>query len=185
MEGKGRVGKKDTGVEERCKKVGQPQIARRGRREGRIESSSQCVQRGRRKKKSGCWGRKKGGRGKKGEGEREREIVQFFSMAPETSLLLLFFSRKKKKRKERILLPPFSPLFLILVKNKKKKQKEKGESDSKERRIKRRFILSLTISSVGWKGNGKRGERGEQGEDGEESDGQVERFSTNFLFSSV
>lgn len=40
MEGKGRVGKKDTGVEEHCKKVGQPQIARRGRREGRIESSS-------------------------------------------------------------------------------------------------------------------------------------------------
>lgn len=49
---------------------------------------------GKEKKEKWLLGEKKRGR------EREREIVQFFSMAPETSLLLLFFSRKKKKRKE-------------------------------------------------------------------------------------
>lgn len=66
--------------------------------------------------------RKEGG--EKREKEREREklcgIVQFFSMAPETSLLLFSFRKKKKKFFSKEF--PSSPLFLILtVKNKEKK----------------------------------------------------------------
>lgn len=103
MEGKGRVGKKDTGVEERCKKVGQPQIARRGRRkgEGKDELSrrrSAFSGEGEKRKVVVGGERKEGG--EKREKEREREIVRHrtvFLDGARNILASFFFSKKKKE----------------------------------------------------------------------------------------
>lgn len=110
MEGKGRVGKKDTGVEERCKKVGQPQIARRGRRkgEGKDELSrrrSAFSGEGEKRKVVVGGERKEGGEKRKKEKERERNCAASYSFSRwRQKHPCFFFSFRKKKKKERVLL---------------------------------------------------------------------------------
>lgn len=129
MEGKGRVGKKDTGVEERCKKVGQPQIARRGRRKGggkdELSHRRSAFSGEGEKRKVVVGGERKEG-GEKRERERERNCAASHSFSQWRQKHPCFFfsfrGKKKEIKNSSSSFSPSSPLFLILaVKNKEKK----------------------------------------------------------------
>lgn len=117
MEGKGRVGKKDTGVEERCKKVGQPQIARRGRRKGGGKdelSRRRSAFSGEGEKRKVVGGERKEG-GEKRERERERNCAASHSFSQwRQKHPCFFFSFRKKKKRNKEFFFLFSPLLLSL-----------------------------------------------------------------------